>query len=388
MLWRCGSPLNVLVFLLSSFSGAALSVNNVRSPPYSGAPFSINQAQSPLPPPEEDSKNTEMMVFRLGVGKKTEAAREANPHLCDMGDQAEKGKCLSNPNRGCMWTRLQTENPLMRIQASKQYCLPCTMDGEALPCWNIGAWVNGMKVTHCDMSCDHQQTLQQPQYTCTDYGGESTQSQCFDKGTRSGSKCMHISYKDQNGEDHGSCGPCELQGSGSWGCPAYGAEGPVKNSKVYSCVSQCAVLCSGPPSCPPTVAPPPPPPPPSPGLAKVSSPADVMLSAPSAFDEPMADPKMQVQAMKQEAMEAAGWKFVTTPPPKNYWPLIFYRSPSAYMWTTGPPPISDGPSPPSSMVQLATHEEASSLIVDRSAHSKMQRMPFLSGMRQFTKGQQ
>merc|ERR1719261_1120341 len=101
---------------------------------------------------------------------------------------------------------------------------------------------------------------------------------------------MFIAYKDKDGEDKASCGPCQLQGSGGWGCPSVGGTGPVDGSTVVSCLSQCDVLCAGPPACPPTVAPPPPPPPPAPGIQGVSSPEDVMLSAPAPIAMPTVNP--------------------------------------------------------------------------------------------------
>merc|ERR1719449_387930 len=82
---------------------------------------------------------------------------------------------------------------------------------------------------------------------------------------------MFIAYEDADGQSKSSCGPCNLGGTGGWGCPATGGPGPLDGSTVTSCLSQCDVFCMGPPDCPPTVAPPPPLPPPSPGIVTVES---------------------------------------------------------------------------------------------------------------------
>lgn len=164
-----------------------------------------------------------------------------------------------------------------------------------------------------------------------------------------------------NGETKTSCAPCEVAGTGTWGCPADGEEGPVAGSKVKNCLSQCDVLCTGPPACPPTVAPPPPPPPPAPGVYHSDVSADTMVSAPIAMALPTVNPWSIIQAARDAALKASGvmapatpnpgaWAAAgfmppTTPSPKTYYPVVFYRSPVDYMFTTGPPPVA-GPEPP------------------------------------------
>merc|ERR1719487_3006259 len=91
---------------------------------------------------------------------------------------------------------------------------------------------------------------------------------------------MYITYQEKDGTDKSSCAPCYLDGTGGWGCPVVGGDGPTGGSKVTSCVSMCDALCAGPPACPPTLQPPPPPPPASPGIMRTSSPKDKMLLAP------------------------------------------------------------------------------------------------------------
>jgi hypothetical protein len=311
--------------------------------PYSGAPFAMRTGLSVLPSHADDRANSEMSVYRHRPLRSTVA--ETSPHACDMGDQADERKCLNVGGRGCMWTRVETKDPLKRVQSSNSYCLPCMLEDQEIPCWSVGAWVNGKQVTHCSMSCSHQQKVLQPEYACSDETGFISQSQCFSRGAQSGSRCMFVAYEDKSGVKHSSCGPCQLQGSGGWGCPAVGEAGPVQDSKVVSCLSQCDVLCTGPPGCPPTVAPPPPPPPPSPGIVASSSPEHKMLSAPAPFLVPTANPYTIVQAAR-DAAEKAGFRVATPPPPKVYWPVVVYRNPIDYLFTTGPPPVmEEGPLP-------------------------------------------
>jgi len=297
-------------------------------------------ASSSLPSQAADRADAAMSVSRLGHASASELV---GPHACDMGDQADEHSCLNVKGRGCMWTRLETRDPLKMVQASNSHCLPCSLEGQELPCWSVGAWMGGKQVTHCSMSCAHQQTLTQANYACSDDTGFITQSQCFDKAARSGSKCMFMAYEDAAGESKASCGPCELAGSGGWGGPQVGQAGPVEGSKVASCMSQCDVLCSGPPGCPPTVAPPPPPPPPSPGVAKVSAPAHEMVSAPAPFAVPTVNPYTVMQAARDAAVRAGYTLGTAAPPPKVYWPVVYYRSPMDYMFTTGPPPLAVEP---------------------------------------------
>merc|ERR1719247_3070778 len=214
-----------------------------------------------------------------------------------------------------------------------------------MPCWNVGAWVGGKQVTHCEMNCVHQEKIMQPNYVCSDETGFIGQAQCLTRGAGTGSKCMFIAYTDSNGEKKGSCGPCEVRGSGGWGCPSVGGPGPVAGSTVNSCLSQCDVLCAGPPACPPTVAPPPPPPPPSPGVPDGALPENEMLSAPAPIAMPTVNPFTIIEAAR-EAAEKAGMPVATpTPPPKVFYPLVYYRSPGDALYTTGPPPEA-GPEPP------------------------------------------
>merc|ERR1719401_2912356 len=344
MAWQGAAPcvasnsLTLAAFLWALPSAVALAAQQVPlpKPMYNGAPFKnrIGSLLPPNPSTDEDYMNPEISVYHLNQ-LLSNARVQGSPHLCDMCDQAVKGECLSVERRNCMWTRVQTRDPFKRIQSAKSYCLPCKLDEEAIPCWNVGAWVNGMQVTHCEMNCMHQERVMQPQYACNDSPGALTQSQCFDKGTMSGSKCMFVSFTDKAGGDHGSCGPCELQGTGGWGCPANGAD--FNGGKVTGCVSQCDVLCAGPPACPPTVAPPPPLPPPTPGIAKVTADEKEMVITPTNLEPPL-NPAEGLQAIF-EAAEKSGRMLLSTPAPKVYWPVIYYRSPGDYLYTTGPPPI-------------------------------------------------
>lgn len=312
--------------------------------PYSGAPFMVSTPLEEQPSWREDGGNPEMLVSRIRKVRSSQYEDTASAHACDMGDQADKNKCLHVDGRNCMWTRVESRDPLKRFQASNSYCLPCRLDGLAMPCWNVGAWVDGKQVTDCEMSCDHQEKLMQKNYACSDDTGFISQMQCFSRGSMTGSKCMFMAYE-VNGETKTSCAPCEVAGTGTWGCPADGEEGPVAGSKVKNCLSQCDVLCTGPPACPPTVAPPPPPPPPAPGIYHSDISADTMVSAPIAMALPTVNPWSIIQAAHDAAFKASGFMPPTTLSPKTYYPVVYYRSPVDYMFTTGPPPIA-GPEPP------------------------------------------
>lgn len=353
---RCGcarsNQLSVafLPLLLVALSSASSTADG----PVGGMPFTLSMPLGTLPSSADDGMNAEMSVTRLMHAAVT--TNNQPPSACDMGANADPKKCL-NVERGCMWTSLTTRNPLKRIQAITSYCLPCELDNVPIPCWNPGAWTDGKQVLDCKMSCIHGQRIWQPQYGCSDTTGFISMSQCFDRAKLSRSKCMYIAYEDSAGEPRASCAPCELSGSGGWGCPVVGEAGPAAGSKVSSCLSQCDVLCAGPPACPPTVAPPPPPPPQqSPGLPDTSSPADTMVTAPVPWlPIPAPNPMAIIEAARDAAI-AAGWQIAPAPPlPKVYWPVIYYRSPGDYMFTTGPPPL-DGPEPPkapSSLLQRA-----------------------------------
>jgi len=323
--------------------------------PYSGVPFYQNAPLGVQPNYAQDGANTEMVINRLLIKGKDDI-KYVSPHACDLGDQADKVKCLGTKGRGCMWTSVTTKDPLKRVQESNNFCLPCELDGENIPCWNTGAWVNGKQVTDCKMSCSHQERIWQPEYACSDVSGFISQSQCFSRGATTGSKCMYLAFEDEKGEQKGTCGPCALTGSGNWGCPSHGDPGPEAGTKIISCMSQCDVLCAGPPACPPTVAPPPPPPPPSPGIVKVSlDDPQKMISAPAPFAGTTPNPYAMGMAIEAAARKA-GWKIGTPPPPKTYWPVIYYRQPLDYLFTTGPPP-NTGPEPPSGIGLLQSKEK-------------------------------
>merc|ERR1719198_1095364 len=147
-----------------------------------------------------------------------------------------------------------------------------------------------------------------------------------------------MQYEDKDGQQRSSCGPCSVSGTGGWDCPAVGSAGPVEGSTLTTCLSQCDVICPGPPDCAPTVAPPPPPLPPSPGIVQVAAPPDAMLSALVFVPMPTVNPyKIQMAAV--DAMKAAGYSVTTAAPPKVYFPVVVYRSPMDYQPFTTVPPI-------------------------------------------------
>lgn len=369
---RSTRHLIMLLLLLVATSFAS----SIADGPVGGSPFELRLPLNTLPSPEEDGGDAEMAVTRLHHTKSGDDDYEP-PAVCEMGDNADKKKCLDQ-KRGCMWASLTTKDPLKRIQAITNYCMPCEIDGNDIPCWNPGAWYEGKQVLECAMSCTHQQRIWQPEYACSDETGFISASQCFDRAAQSGSKCMFISYDDADGNPRASCGPCALAGSGGWGCPKNGAPGPAAGSKVTSCLSQCDVLCAGPPACPPTVAPPPPPPlQQSPGLPDTDSPADKMLTAPVPWLPLPAPNPMAIIEAAREAAKKVGWQIAPPPPlPKVYWPVVYYRAPGDFLYTTGPPPL-DGPEPPV-MNQAALIQEKPR---NPPSAQRMPREPFLKRLR-------
>lgn len=63
-----------------------------------------------------------------------------------------------------------------------------------------------------------------------------------------------------------------------------------------------------------------------------------MLNAPAHFLAPTVNPYTIMQAAR-DAAEQAGFRVATAPPPRVYWPVVAYRNPLDYMFTTGPPPL-------------------------------------------------
>jgi len=309
--------------------------NLTRQSPYNGAAFLTPSALTVLPSREVDADNTNIAVTRLL--RNDVNTKDASACTDGAGDPADKDKCLYKAGRDCMWVSYEGRDPAKAVQTVHSHCLPCELDGQEIPCWNIGAAYAGSEVTECEMSCPHQKRIRQPQYACSDESGFITESQCFDKGVRSSSKCMYIQYAKDDGEGKSTCGPCTVDGTGGWGCPPVDGPGPEDGSKVTFCSSQCDVICSGPPDCPPTVAPPPPPPPPAPGVVTVGSDPNKMLLAPAPYDMPTVNPFAIAYAIA-DAAKKAGWTIGTPPPPKTYYPVVMYRKPMDYIWTPAPPP--------------------------------------------------
>lgn len=296
----------------------------------SGAPLLAGKPLPPLPSRAVDASNVNMQVFR----NRANHIDKGPAHTCEVGD--DKDTCLGHPDRNCMWTMMETRDPTKLVQERSSHCMPCELDGEELPCQAAGSFVNGKYVVECEMSCPHQKTVWQPEYACGDETGFITHSQCFDKGVQSGSKCMFMEYEDQHGNKRSSCGACEISGTGMWGCPAVGSDGPLQNSTTTFCQSQCEQACIG-PHCAPTVAPPPPSLPPSPGAVQTSADSQAMLSAPVFRPMPTVNPfEAQMAAIK--AMKAAGWSFTTPMPQPSYQPVVVYRDPRDYLPFTTPMP--------------------------------------------------
>jgi hypothetical protein len=78
-----------------------------------------------------------------------------------------------------------------------------------------------------------------------------------------------------------------------------------------------------------------------------SSPEEKMLNAPMPWMAPPPPDPMAIIEAAREAAKKLGWKVAPPPPPpKVYWPVIYYRSPTDYAYTTGPPPAYEQPEPP------------------------------------------
>lgn len=348
------TPLPLLWFtsshLLSSVS-ASLRRTGLRAP-YNGATYLEDQKLLPLPSVVSDEENPIITITRLLPNFVN--TRDAD--ACGGGDSADKGACLNMPGRECMFVSMVTAT-VTGLHKVKSHCLPCEIDGEDIPCWNAGAYLDGgYTVTECEMRCPHQKRIAEPGRACSDESGFITQPQCFDKGSRSGSKCMFHSYVLPNGHNKSTCGPCALPGIGGWSCSAVGAKGPEPGSKVTFCLSQCDVICMGPPDCPPTVAPPPPPPPPSPGVVSTASDSKKMLTAPVPYALPTVNPYAVANAPIDLA-KGLGWKIGTPPPAATYYPVVIYKRPGEYFTTTPAPPGYPGSTwgKPSMLLQQADH---------------------------------
>lgn len=296
---RGGAMLQMLLLHCGSADRRALLVKRA---PINGASYNLEADLKPLPPIVADQEDPLMTVTRLLPNVVNTKEAEA----CGGGQAAGKGACLNKPGRECMWVSMIAKT-IDGMNTVKSHCLPCVVDGEDIPCWAPGSNVDGgFVITDCEMRCPHQKTIAEPGYACTDESGFITQPQCFDRGVKSGSKCMFHSYVTADGKNKSICGPCTLPGIGGWGCTAVGDKGPEPDSKVTFCLSQCDVICMGPPDCPPTIAPPPPPPPPSPGIVVTESDPKKMLIAPRAFAMPTLNPNHIIKAAL-DRKKVASW---------------------------------------------------------------------------------
>ncbi|CAE7682779.1 unnamed protein product, partial [Symbiodinium pilosum] len=123
---------------------------------------------------------------------------------------------------------------------------------------------------------------------------------------------------DQHGASKSSCAPCELAGVGNIDCPAMGGKGPEENSTVAACASQCeAPRPDAGVTLPPAVT--------NPGLSRVASNAEEMVSAPVSPPLPPAEGETALATRAQVANRMT----TTTPFGKapEYLPMVVYRSP-------------------------------------------------------------
>lgn len=275
------------------------------STPFNGAPFYEPKELDPLPEPVEDMERADMTVTRLAPAEKESITGPA--HLCDDGNMADKNRCLSVGDRNCMFVRLASDT------SENSYCTPCELDGEELPCYNLGAWVGGFQVVECEMSCRHQKKVMQPQYSCTDSMGMDSMHSCFDRGTKSNSKCMFLQYADTQDSQKSSCAPCEVMGVGSIACPEIGSKGPEDKTTITGCFSQCedadAMALAG-----LSIS--------SPGVARTEGEPDAMVSAPVLPAMPPYENKGSAK-MPEVGTDAGA-------PLDGFFPMVVYRSPKDY----------------------------------------------------------
>lgn len=281
--------------------------------PISGVPFLQPEPLQKLKAGEDLNEKITQLSFKA-VTQKTGAA-----HSCDDGKQADKNRCLSVPNRKCMWVRMESF-AAVGATTEESYCMPCELDGEKLPCYSQGSTIGSMKVANCEMSCLHQSEVIHPESACSGSGGGDSEASCLARGASIGVKCMFISFAAKDGSSKGSCSPCSMAGVGMWGCPAKGATGPEANSSVTGCISQCELeeLPNG--KAIPTAAPT------SPGAIRVSAPANAMMSAPYGIPE-----KSVAAPTKAPALAVA------SPAPKRDFPVVVVAPPEDYAATTVEP---------------------------------------------------
>lgn len=334
-------PLLLAAALSLGVRASATSLHVARAP-HSGAPFLRAARIRPLPAPGEDAGAENVVSARL----KPNSLAKRSPHACDHGAQADENGCLHVEGRNCMWVRMEKYEPPdpnmpptpppddYVPKESRSYCLPCELDGEDIPCWNTGALVGGSwQVTNCAMSCPHQKRLWQPGYACYDGPGFISQAQCYDRGLKSGGKCMFTTYVDSKGMDRGTCGPCQLPGSGRWSCPSRGAAGPEAGSRVTFCASQCDAEADEDDKDNETQAEPTTAAPLTPGVGKTAADPDEMLMAPAIL------PMQAWRVAAQQGRYGLPSQSSTRPPPKSYFPVVLYRTPGDYAVTTVPPPV-------------------------------------------------
>jgi len=272
----------------------------LRKAPYNGASHLKRNPLESLPSILSDEESSVMSINRL------------LPNFHNTKEEAVcrgaggKDACLGVEGHDCMFISMFAQT-IDGMGKSTSHCIPCVVEGEDIPCLALGTAVDpGWTVTDCAMRCPHQKVIADPGKACCDQSGFITQGQCFDRGTKAGAKCMFHSYVIPNGAQKSICGACKIPGGG-FGCTAVGDDGPEDGSKVTFCLSQCDVICMGPPDCPPTVAPPPPPPPPSPGIVETSLKDNhQMLIAPRPFALPTLNPNHIIKAAL-DRKKVANW---------------------------------------------------------------------------------
>jgi len=201
--------------------------------PLNGAPFQADVELSPLvrlePPPWT-------IVYEPGVFMR----KKDNANSCMATPAADKNTCLGNADRDCMFVLTEGTDPATEIQRVERHCMPCELDGAPVACWNVGAMVGDMVVRECEMMCPHQLKIREPEYTCSDESGFISEAECFDRGTRSGSSCMHLALRNAaDGSEKSQCAPCHVEGTGSWSCPEPGTPLDADGWQISKCASQC-----------------------------------------------------------------------------------------------------------------------------------------------------
>ncbi len=139
---------NLLVakkFFLRGTKSSKLQHLQMKASPVSGAPFLLKTPLKAMPTEEDDDINPQLFITREQFVNKNAKP----PSACDLGTNPSKDDCMAVSGRECMWVSLNSAG----IRNAKSHCLPCEIDNNKIPCWNVGAKINGDTVEECQMQC-------------------------------------------------------------------------------------------------------------------------------------------------------------------------------------------------------------------------------------------